>query len=336
MLPSPPNGADLPPGNTSAALWKALADAALALHAAASAMAGSPVPPAFPPLSISHARPPDSTVTVVDAINELLTSKARAGRSDAYLRQLRIGLADFARGRSRHALASITPADVEAWLSLSHLSSRTRLGRLQYVRTLFGFGQRRGYCAGNPAAAVDTPTQRSDPPGIHTPAQVRAILAAAMGCSPRLTRVLAIRYFAGLRTAEAARLDEADIGPKYITVEAAKAKTRRRRLVPIHPTLRAWLDLGGELPGQTCEQALWELTRRIGVPWPRNCARHSFVSYHLAAHGSAAQTALIAGHSEAMLFAHYRELVTPEAAAEFWALTPDLVRVAASTPTAPG
>lgn len=336
MLPGPPNGADLPPRNTSAALWQALADAALALHAAASAMAGSPVPPAFPPLSISHARPPDSTVTVVDAINELLTSKARAGRSDAYLRQLRIGLADFARGRSRHALASITPADVEAWLSLSHLSARTRLGRLQYVRTLFGFGQRRGYCAGNPAAAVDTPTQRSDPPGIHTPAQVRTVLRAAMDSSPRLTRVLAIRYFAGLRTAEAARLDEADIGPKYITVQAAKAKTRRRRLVPIHPTLRAWLDLGGELPGQTCEQALWELTRRIGVPWPRNCARHSWASYHLAAYGSAAQTALIAGHSEQMLFAHYRELVTPEAAAEFWAITPESLRVEGRPEAGPG
>jgi integrase len=324
VLPSPPNGADLPPGNTSAALWKALADAAIALHAVASALAGSPVPSGPIPLSISHARPPDSTVTVVDAINELLTSKARAGRSDAYLRQLRIGLADFARGRSRHPLDSITPADVEAWLTASVLSPRTRKGRLQYVGTLFGFGVRRGYCARNPASAVDVPAQRNDPPGIHTPAQVRAVMSAAMASSPRLTRMLAIRYFGGLRTAEAARLEESDIGPKYITVTASKAKTRRRRLVPIHPTLRAWLDLGGEVPGTTCEQSLWELTRRIAVPWPRNCARHSFVSYHLAAFGSASQTALIAGHSEAMLFAHYRELVTPEDAAEFWSITPEV------------
>jgi hypothetical protein len=29
-----------------------------------------------------------------------------------------------------------------------------------------------------------------------------------------------------------------------------------------------------------------------------------------------------AGHSEAMLFAHYRELVTPETAAAFWAIAP--------------
>lgn len=32
--------------------------------------------------------------------------------------------------------------------------------------------------------------------------------------------------------------------------------------------------------------------------------------------------ALKARHSEQMLFAHYHDLVTPEAAAEFWSITP--------------
>ena len=38
---------------------------------------------------------------------------------------------------------------------------------------------------------------------------------------------------------------------------------------------------------------------------------------------SAAKTALQAGHSEEMLFGHYREIVTAETAAEFWELTPE-------------
>lgn len=38
----------------------------------------------------------------------------------------------------------------------------------------------------------------------------------------------------------------------------------------------------------------------------------------------AATTAMEAGHSETMLFAHYRALVTPEAAAEFWAIRPSV------------
>ena len=59
------------------------------------------------------------------------------------------------------------------------------------------------------------------------------------------------------------------------------------------------------------------------VPWPHNATRHSFVSYHLSHFQSAAKTALEAGHSEAMLFGHYRELVTEQDAAEFWSLTPE-------------
>jgi hypothetical protein len=58
------------------------------------------------------------------------------------------------------------------------------------------------------------------------------------------------------------------------------------------------------------------------VPWPSNVTRHSFCSYHLAQFGSASKTALEAGHSEAMLFAHYREVVSPAEAAAFWQIRP--------------
>lgn len=331
-----PTSADLPPRTTSVLSpegWsdacKALADAANALSRVASALGGSR-PPDPAPLTHSPApHPPDTTVGVIQAINELIVSKTRAGRSDEYIRQLRHCYTLFSRGLSRRPLASITVAEIDAFLARCQGAPRTRKGRIQYLRVLFGFGMRRGYCSTDPASAVDFPTQSSEPPGIHTPEQVTGILEAARAWSPRLTRVLAIRYFAGLRAAEIARLDEGDIGPKYIVIPAAKAKTRSRRLVTIQPNLAKWLELGGTLPGQTCEQQIWELSRKTGIPWPRNVARHSFVSYHLAAFGSASQTALQAGHTESVLFAHYREVVTPEAAAQFWAIVPT---AASSTP----
>ena len=309
--------AAIPPEPTSdlADAWRALADAAAALHRVASALSGSPAPPR-PATSLSASMP------LASAVNELIVSKIRAGRGDEYVRQLRHALAQFSTGRATRALDSITPEEIDSWMSSGDLSARTRKGRLQYVRLLFAFALRRGYCTRNPAVAVDMPTQSADAPGIHTPAQVRTVLEAAQEWSPRLTRVLAIRYFAGLRAAEVARLEESEIGPRWITVPAHKAKTRQRRLVEIQPNLRAWLDLGGELPGQTCEQQIWELTRRIGMEWPRNCTRHSWASYHLAAFGSPSKTAMEAGHSETMLYANYRALVTPEAAGEFWAIRP--------------
>lgn len=327
MSPSAQTGAVLPPEHTSEAVasaWRALAEAAAALHKAASALAGAPAR-GLPSLSPS-APPVDDGVSLTDAINLFLVAKSRSGRSDAYLRQLRLTFVDFARGRGRTSIAELSVADVEEWVDAMTVGPRAVRGRLQYLRTLFAFAQRRNLCAGNPALAVDLPAASAEAPGIHSPDEVRRLLEAARAWSPRLVRVLAVRYFAGLRAAEVARLEEADIGAEFVTVPAHKAKTRQRRLVRIQPALRAWLDLGGELPGVTCEQQLPELCRRAGVPWHRNAPRHSFVSYHLAAFGSAAGTALEAGHSEAMLFRHYRALVTAEAAAEFWAIRPRDVR----------
>lgn len=311
-----PNPSGIPPEPTSGLsdLVAALREAAAALTAAARAMQGKPSDP-LP-------SPPSSSVSLADAINDFLVAKASAGRSDPYLRQVRHHLAAFAKGRGAVALDRITVADVERWVAPGKLSARTRFGRIKYLRTLFIWAQRRQLTAHNPAATVELPTLSTDAPGIHTPEQVQTILEAARDKSLDLTRTLALRYFAGLRAAEIARLDEGDIGDRWVTVPAAKAKTRARRLVTIQPALRAWLDLGGTLPGRTMEQQIWELTRAIGMPWPRNAARHSWCSYHLAQFGSASQTALEAGHSEAMLFRHYRELVTPEAAAQFWAIRP--------------
>jgi integrase len=59
------------------------------------------------------------------------------------------------------------------------------------------------------------------------------------------------------------------------------------------------------------------------MPWPKNCLRHSFASYHLAMHESADKTALQMGHrSTTMLFEHYRELVTRSDAERFWGILP--------------
>jgi integrase len=61
-------------------------------------------------------------------------------------------------------------------------------------------------------------------------------------------------------------------------------------------------------------------------PWPQDCLRHSFASYHLAMFESAEKTALQMGHNSTdMLFRHYRELVTKEQAEKFWALMPRTV-----------
>lgn len=274
--------------------------------------------------SSKNSLPAGTAWTVTDLCNEFLISKYRAGRSDNYVgllvKQLRAFAAD---GRGAKLAAVITPGDVESFAYGQMWKPKTVKNQLLTLRTLFAYAVLRNQCFTNPALAVDLPTLENEPPGIHTPDEVRKVLDAARGTDLNAMRCIAIRYFAGLRTSEAVALDEKEIGEKFIEVTAAKAKTRRRRLVEIQPVLRAWLDLGGVLPLMQVNNRLRAVTLAAGVPWPKNACRHSFVSYHLAKFQSASKTALEAGHTEQMLFQHYRELVRPETAEVYWNIFPN-------------
>lgn len=305
-------------GDSLSSVWQALAEIGRQLQALAS-VAGGSNPKTLPAHSHTF---PDECPTVADAVNQLLISKCRAGRGDRYLRQLRCSLAQFVAGRGRVPLREVSTDEIEGWLLGREVSARTRANALKDLRLLFTWAGRRGYVRDNPALAVELPQGRAaGPPGIHTPEQVRAVLETARRVDLQVCRLLAVRYFAGVRSAEAARLREEDFRPGFVEVPAAKAKTRARRLVTIQPALAAWLALGGEL-GPMRTDRVRQVVRAAGGPWPHNVTRHSFVSYHLAAFGNAGNTALEAGHAEAMLFAHYRALVTPQQAAEFWDIRP--------------
>lgn len=303
---------------------QALANAAQALLEAANAMRGQPSASVFPPVA-SLSPPPTATHTVTELVNEFLRAKARAGRSDRYLRQLRVSLKSFSAGRSRTVIDQVTTQEIEKWLNGQEWAGKTMRGYLADVRTLFAFAVRRGLLARSPAAGVELPVCDSSSAGItvHAPDQVRTVLDTARRLDIDVMRHLAIRYFAGLRTAEAHRLRETDLklDQGLIEVPAVKSKTRSRRLVTVQENLAAWLALGGELRplGAMTVRRVIQLSK---VDWPHNVARHSFVSYHLAQFRSAKDTALEAGHSEAMLFRHYRALVTPAAAAAFWSVRP--------------
>ncbi len=297
---------------------RALADAALLLYKAASALAGVvPVALAAPPPALS------SVPTLAEMVNRLVESKARAGRCDAYLQQLHHCYKHLCRGRGSRPVNQVTTAELEDWVYSGKVSPRTVKGRVQYLNTLFTYAGKLGFCPNNPARALEVPTLRPDPPGIHTPEEVRKVLAEAMKQHRGGARCLAIRYFAGLRASEVEKLppEAIDLARLRIEVSARISKTRSRRLVTIQPNLAAWIEATKVMPADMWKR-VEKVWRAAGVPWPRNAPRHSFVSYHLAHFGSSAKTAMESGHSEQMLFAHYRALVTPEAAAEYWGIRP--------------
>lgn len=319
----------------TANLARALETLAGALHQAAQSLSpGSPLQ-VSPGMTLRAGAPADlvfpQDLTVVEAIKEFLLCKARAGRSDRYLAALRVSLKSFAKGRGAKPLATVTANEIEHWLRSQEWSPRTQENALSDLGILYNWMKRRNLVASNPTLAVEPPVPPAVPPRIHSVDQVKKVLELARGRPEHkaILRALAVRYFAGLRSSEVARLEEKEINLKegWIEVTAAKAKTRRRRLVTIQPNLAAWLRCkGGRFPLHDVNNRMrWfsaALKKAHGFEWEHNVTRHSFVSYHLAHFGNAGKTALEAGHTEQMTFSNYRALVTPAAAQEFWQIFP--------------
>ena len=230
-------------------------------------------------------------LTLTELTNEFLRAKARAGRCDRYLRALRYSLVKFSLGRGARPVTEITVHEIENWLHDLNLQPRTLKGYLGDVRTLFNFGVRRNYLQRNPAAGVELPVCEPAPPSLHAPETVRTVLEFASFYDLDICRALAVRYFAGLRTAEVERVGEDALREDFLEVSAALCPRLRRT-----------------------DGGCWNSCER----WPHNVTRHSFCSYHLAKFQNAGKTALESGHTEQVLFSNYREMVTPRASEEFW------------------
>jgi len=272
-------------------------------------------------------RPPPPPLC--DAVAAMLEAKAAAGVRPRYLTQLRWSTRRILAAFERVPVDRITTEDIEAWLARQRWAVATRRSVLADMRTLFAYCQRRRWIERNPVDAVERPRPEDRPPCILTPAEARRLLETARREAPEVLAYLAIGLFAGLRPAELDRLRWDEVQPErgFIEVKAAKAKSRRRRLVTVEPVLAAWLELAprsGPMVRPTNFDRRWRRLRRLaGVRWGHDIIRHSFASYHLAHFRNPGRTALELGHADQeMLFRHYREVVTPEAAADWWALRP--------------
>jgi len=142
----------------------------------------------------------------------------------------------------------------------------------------------------NPVAFTAKPTLIDRPPEIFAVDDLRALLEASQRTELSVLPMLAIGAFAGLRDAEIKRLewDEVDLARGHIEVKAAKAKSARRRPIPIQPNLAAWLrpysGLAGQVVPDGARGKLNRVRKAAGLArWPKNGLRHSFASYRLAA-----------------------------------------------------
>lgn len=269
-------------------------------------------------------------ITVAQLADEVVNTKRRDGRSEVYLRDLRYRLSKFVQDFGYRPIAGITVDELDNWLRGLPYSPQSRTNYRTIIGLLFSYAESRGIVERNPISRTAKPKLVDRPPGIFSVDALRGLLESANCIGHDVLPMLAIGAFAGLREAEIQRLDwsEVDLARGHIDVKAAKAKSARRRIVPIQPNLALWLQpytgiTGAVVPGG----ARRKLARVRGAAklasWPNNGLRHSFASYRLAATNDAATVAAELGHSTSqMLYSTYRELARPEEAERYWKIEP--------------
>lgn len=266
-------------------------------------------------------------VNIAEICDELFAVKKQDGFCQGYQDAVKSTLTAFSKAFPGSIL-HVKSEQIEKWLRKTTHNPATRNNRLMMVRMLFGFAKQRNYLPKTDTTEAALLSKAKVPvtdTEIYTPEQFEKILRAAPGY---LIPYLVLRGFSGIRSAELCRLDWSAVNfdRKLIEIRATQAKTAARRLVPISDNLAAWLKpLAGKgliipKPRIRCEAAI--IAKEIGVGWPKNALRHSYISYRVAITGDVPRTALEAGNSPEIIFRHYHELVDVEAAQAWFAIMP--------------
>jgi integrase len=269
-------------------------------------------------------------ITVAELAKEVVELKRKAGRSEKYIRDLKQKLARFCQDFGKMPVAAITVEEIDKWLSDLNYAPKSRAQYRANIGVLFSHAERREMIDKNPVPRTEKPKLLDASPEIFTPDELRSLLETASREAPNVVSMLAIGAFAGLREAEIQRLDWSEIALArgHIEVKAAKAKSARRRIVPIQPNLAAWLQPYSGMTGAVVPMGARRKLARVReaaklTRWPNNGLRHSFASYRLAAIHDAPRVSVELGHtSPQMLYSTYRELVLPTEAERYWAILP--------------
>lgn len=166
---------------------------------------------------------------------------------------------------------------------------------------------------------------------ILTPKEVRKVMDWIVENRPDMTPRAAALFFAGLRPDREASLFDwghVDFEENLLFVPAAHAKDRQRRYIEMNPTLVAWLKFAKDQPTPVTNwDNGWNQAKKVLGFWPHDAARHCFASYSLPVDGKEKVIQNLGHGDYDMLFKHYRTVVKPKKAAEYWGVLPIVQKI---------
>lgn len=168
-------------------------------------------------------------------LSDYVMAMRAAGRSEGTIRLHRYRVLELAEEIS--SPAAVTVDHLVRMLSCETWKPETRKSVRGSLRSFFGWAASTGRIEQNPAARLAAVRV---PPAVPRPAPERVVHAALLAADPRLSFMLLLAAYAGLRAGEVARVHETWWDGSGLTITG---KGGRVRFVPVvHPQLVELLD----------------------------------------------------------------------------------------------
>ena len=273
-----------------------------------------------------------------ELVDDFLREKLQVGRSQHYDRTMRQCFGRFAKlvgGDGRIGDISREIISDYVYRTNKHVSSTTKRNILRNLSVLFNFGVRRDLLKLNPVEKIDRPTLLFKKPHVLSPSDFEKLLRTCVEkrWDDRLV-VFVLVGFCGIRVEEASRLrwSNLQLDKRIVEVPATVAKKASFRNNVIPPNAMEWLRLvedkrrTGLIVGTKWRTQLRAAVQLSKIDYQQNCIRHSFCSYAIAAGWSLADVIAYMGHggSSAMIYSHYRNVVSPEDGKRWFAIVPEV------------
>jgi integrase len=221
-----------------------------------------------------------TSITVPALVKEMTDALTADLRGDYHIRDLLARLGRFAKDYPGQ-IAEVSNAKIDNWLrglpSLAKgkrrgekIKGRTRNNYRNAIVELFNYAKKHGYLPkdlATEAAGTDrVPEDDKRDNDIFTPEQMEDLLSNAR---PQLIPGMSIKAFTGVRTEEVAFMEWENIDFKrgYIKLPKTITKKKRRRIFPIRPNLRKWIEPFRGLKGRIC--ARWSTPQSVFQAWDR-------------------------------------------------------------------
>lgn len=265
-------------------------------------------------------------ITVDQLFSDFSAAKANDW-SEASKRSFATSAKTFLKRWSGRMVSTIDSEELEAWYEVTFSSSGYRAHEVRTIRPAFSWAVRRKILKESPYSRMEGVRVKRQPISIYSPAEAERLM---LTCPMEARASFALLLFAGVRPKELTRLTWGNIRDGYIHITAAIAKTQQVRNIEMESNLSAWLETTGthEPDEPVCPPDWVRKARAIrtaaGIHAVPDTPRHSYASYHLAAHKDLPTLKANLGHApnSDTLFVHYRAAATPKDAERYWSILP--------------